>query len=148
MTALEMKNISTKNIDKFKSNNRTMKQIKFRAIVTGNKPSWIHGYYVESYGNSFIVTGFNKDNSEHYFHEVIPESVGQFVGLLDKNGKEIYEGDIIKVGYDEKYTLFVKWSRDHYELSNNEVDVISMQGPSTDAMRVIGNIHENPELLK
>lgn len=74
----------------------------------------------------------------------------EFTGLTDKNGKEIFEGDILKLGYDheKKYILYINWSRDHYELcTKNGIELFPMQAPSTDAIEVLGNIYENPELL-
>lgn len=61
----------------------------------------------------------------------------QFTGLLDKNGKEIYEGDIIS---DGTFTFPVTW--DEKECRFNGID--SLEGSA----KIIGNIYENPELLK
>ena len=76
--------------------------------------------------------------------EVIPETVGQYTGLKDKNGKEIYEGDILHLwggeycqGYYEFNQIFtVKDLSDSFYLGECE------------NIEVLGNIYENPELLK
>ena len=80
--------------------------------------------------------------------EVIPETVGQYTGLCDKNGKKIFEGDIIKgawgvvvqVVYDECYLGFL--ARNDM-LFQHGIDYYGL-----DKIEVIGNIHDNPELLK
>lgn len=72
----------------------------------------------------------------------------QYTGLTDKNGVEIYEGDIIKnpagaIGV-------VKWVTARFEVvyTDSQLGKINWQLYSSGALEVIGNIHENPELLK
>ena len=86
-------------------------------------------YITDGYGNLFCV---------------IPETVGQFTGLTDKNGVKIFEGDIIK----HKENLFeIKYSTEQARylavLTNGVFDPVAMQN-----CKVVGNVFDNPELLK
>ena len=88
-----------------------------------------------------------------YTNEVIPETVGQYTGLTDKNGKAIFEGDIVKF-CDIKGVI--NFGMGCYCVKTNKPDWKSRNNPAIDIvlneyeneLEIIGNIHDNPELLK
>ena len=79
----------------------------------------------------------------------------QYTGLKDKNGKEIYEGDIVKVyawtnltrGLEYRHTTKVFWQEKYAQFNTTYNDALSNE-ITQDYFEVIGNIHENPELLE
>lgn len=82
-----------------------------------------------------------------FAHPIFFYDAMQSTGLIDKNGVEIYEGDIIKNSYDEIYT--VKWFDAAFYLEekyNGGFDYSELY--FEDNKKVIGNIYENPELLE
>ncbi|PTF20447.1 hypothetical protein BUY42_00260 [Staphylococcus devriesei] len=102
----------------------------------------------KDFDNSFVIEfehmedldAINKDGS-------IDRVVMMSTGLKDKNGTEIYEGDIVKNIYDEIYV--VKWFDADFHLEekyNGGFDYLELY--SGDNKKVIGNIYENPELLE
>ena len=140
-----------------------MREILFRGqdAATGD---WIKGFYVHLFddkGNDShrIYSGYAETDCEDYypdFWEVDPETVGQFTGLTDKNGKKIFEGDLISDGGMNGIPRVVRWIessalfkcplvRKHWAYDYNDVPLWSMQSEKTE---VIGNIHDNPELLE
>lgn len=119
------------------------REIKFRGKRIDNK-KWVYGFLAdEDYINDI-------DSIDLSSIEVDIDTVGQFTGLFDKNGKEIYEGDIIK-GFD--ITIEVWYSEDRAcfiaemkEPQNDVVDILG--GYDTQRMEIIGNIYDNPDLIK
>ena len=83
---------------------------------------------------------------------VIPETVGQFTGLTDKNGVKIFEGDIVR--YDVNYHDMVisydveNWGGWLYEDMDDNMQAYSIYEFCLKDIAVVGNIHDNPELLR
>ena len=86
------------------------------------------------------------------YGEVIPETVGQYTGLTDKNGKKIFEGDIVLFPWGEKREVFsVEFVEGEFEAipKRKSTDIWCIRiGSYAPEFEVIGNIHDNPELLK
>ena len=127
--------------------NRT---IKFRGKRLDNG-EWVYGYYAAVAGTHKIVSYKLDSPSGATYYEVAPETVGQFTGLLDRNGKEVYEGDLLK---EDEITWEIFWCDDvaafMVEQYNPESDAPKMFLLSDVAKdsEVIGNIYDNPELMK
>lgn len=141
-----------------------MRTIKFRGIII-DYGEWVYGTlaFIKNLafidGDSVVGTGM---------YAIVPHSIGQFTGLTDKNGKDIYEGDILR---SDKYPFNCD-GVDNYYLVIEEVDSdgflslapISRQATKSTCIgtndgferdwdsvknaEVIGNIHDNVELLK
>lgn len=118
-----------------------MRELKFRALDTSFNKKWVYGYYC------FDVR-YPDSIERHWvgYNEVYPETLGQFTGLKDRIGKDIYEGDIYIMGDKNiKYQVIFKNS----SFIGNEIGNKSLAGLDhwIDNIEVIGNVHEAPELI-
>ena len=129
-----------------------MRTIKFRgkSILTDE---WFYGDLVHSADKKRTAILVN-DKDSYDECEVDPETVGQFTGLIDKNGAEIYEGDIVKWSNGKLYT--VKFLDGMFYASIEECNEGIFGGFTLHALtdyedrvcEIVGNIHDNTELLK
>ena len=134
-----------------------MRFFLFRGKRTDNS-EWVYGSLMVQDDDCFIFTnnGFcikstddnllNPDFVRFYGRRVIPETVGQFTGMYDKNGTRIFEGDIVKTSFD---IVLIKWAmRGFYPYRNKNGKFTKVTNWDC-VMRgeVIGNIHDNPEMV-
>ena len=139
-----------------------MREIKFRGKRVDNG-EWVHGYYVyiSQLQEGQIFTGEIKHSGTNpgslKRHNVDPATVGQYTGLCDKNGREIYEGDIVRaINHDgPKKNFIVTWSEKRWYLEKRNGAWYDngdyYRGDDIHWGRetsVIGNVHEHPELLE
>ena len=132
-----------------------MREIEFR--IKDCKGKWHYGYPVFFDDGSFNFFVNEKLNDELLPYEecsvecAFNNTLGQYTGLCDKNGKKIYEGDVVKCDtYFDKPQL-VKWDKEWcvfqpiFDASPIEVfPILSI----TNQIEVIGNVFDNPELLE
>ena len=132
-----------------------MREILFRGKRLDNG-EWVEGAFIGKYdpllciSYAFIVAQKPKDSFVMWY-AVDPSTVGQYTGLCDKNGKKIFEGDIVRSIWNEaKLVLFCTENVAScgccfpaFEGSGFKAEGLNLKD-----CWVIGNIHDNPELLK
>lgn len=127
-----------------------MREIKFCGKRIDNE-EWVYGYYwTNKNGNHFIKKTVDLNGCFTIEDiEVDPNTVGQYTGLKDKNGVEIYDGDIVKDAWG--INMLVKYINTGFYLcrknTNGEYSKIS-NWRNLQTKEVIGNIYDNPELLE
>jgi len=139
-----------------------MREIKFRAKRAGyGNTQWVYGHFYNNCdigSNVNYIVQFNEAEGTGDHFPIDVGTLGQFTGLHDKNGVEIFEGDILQARYAPSYTLNtfeVKW----YEGAASFVCYRKHENPqvqfeqlplnpsnSMEDLEVIGNIHQTPEL--
>ena len=128
-----------------------MREIKFRAW---NGKEMVYGVYIK-HGKVWEESSDEMNHEDCVlwirsgFQRVEPKDVMQFTGLKDKNGKDIYDGDIFDSPSKNKF--YVKWWKDGWYYNNVKDEEYHVNGNLSEVAEdweVIGNIYENPELMK
>lgn len=83
-----------------------MREIKFRGFNRKNS-EWLYGFYLQNRGAHFVCPDEFADGKSWDDYEIDPDTLGQFTGLQDKNGTDIFEGDIIRWDKDQKLYVVV-----------------------------------------
>ena len=137
-----------------------MREILFRGKWIDNG-EWVEGAFLNDRDGAFYICHAVSDISYGdggnrrrigCWYKVGPSTVGQFTGLTDKNGKRIFEGDVARCGTGRicKVTFFISPGASCFDL----VPVGGFNSPPPrkwslfSDTEVIGNIHDNPELLE
>lgn len=124
-----------------------MRESKFRGFNRKNGV-WLYGFYLQNRGAHFVCPDEFANDKSWDDYEIDPETRGEYTGMVDRSKREIYEGDVLiwdegdessVVVYDSQHALFGMQYQGGiyglYDCNQNELEVI-------------GNIHDNPELLK
>jgi len=132
------------------------REILFRGKLEYNG-KWIYGDLLQYENGDVAIFGeklssFGCECTEMSKRDrVIPDTIGQYTGLKDKNGVKIFEGDIVIIGekLKTKVVYYDGAFRMQSEFSPTPTDTTDMGYMMREfSVRIIGNIHDNPELLK
>ena len=120
-----------------------MREILFRAKSMFNDKVWVYGNFVKTNYDGLQDVIYDEDG---WAYEIISETIGQYTGLTDKNGTKIFEGDIVR---DAETSDVGKIFFDTYAA----MFVIGFETTIADfnasySLEVIGNIYDNPELIR
>lgn len=113
-------------------------------------PVWVYGGVLQGEGDFSIIYGSKSpDGKFEKKYPVYTETLGQYTGLTDKNGKKIFEGDIV-LRHDKKAEVRYQPSEFVLVFPDNPYPQCGLLTTSylNENKEVIGNIHDNPELLK
>ncbi len=130
-----------------------MREILFRGKQR-TMLDWVEGTGVFNDGTNTWLSAneSNKPIAGGLNHKIVlPETIGQYTGLTDKNGKKIFEGDVCRFYGTDGYSDYVvfwddtvsQWTVRQIDLGAKDV----LDGYFTECCEIIGNIHDNPELL-
>ena len=136
-----------------------MREIEFRAKGLF-KDRWYYGYFVDCKRNmrcQIVNLDEEKCDLTHYVRK---DTVGQYIGLKDKNGKKIFEGDIVRDDYGIYKIIFDRYGWDSCAGYTGFIGIYTWETPDIegwyeanrciddDKLEIIGNIYDNPELLE
>ena len=132
-----------------------MRDIEFRGKDKDNE--WVYGYYHKEISTSLALQEYGiNEMTTHYIHTImnhIPftvnvksETIGQYTGLKDKNGKKVFEGDIVRYDYGwTKEIGIVKWNDKNASFQIKGIPSSSMK--HLNKIIVIGNVYDDKEMV-
>ena len=136
-----------------------MREVEFRALEL-DSPSginWVYGYYVKENG-FYKVNGVNDENSpvvRYYIideygqrFDVVPDTVGQYIGMKDRNDVKIYEKDILDSITGRKLEIVFNNHTASFCLKYSKHCLVSFHKNYANRSLILGNSFLNPELLK
>lgn len=123
-----------------------MREILFRGKRVG-EGEWKYGSYVEQYGATQIYPKNVTDEDGFDCYCVEPETVGQYTGLADKNGKKIFEGDVIKCEGENERGMIVFEHCSACFVVQFETFTLKYNCLFGIDLEVVGNVYDNPELI-
>lgn len=135
-----------------------MRKILFRGY--SEEYGWIYGDYAAPNGIHPVNIFPHKDSNAIEGVAVEPKTVGQYTGLTDRNGKKIFEGDIVKgISYSSEWRGVIIWIDEiasfglycGHEVAWENSSILKRTAKGTNdefTAEVIGNIHDNPELME
>lgn len=113
---------------------------KRKDILPGNE--WVYGCLVNLIPNEPEIAFAVDENEMYQYEAVVDETVGQYAGYTDKNGRKIFEGDIVKI--DDEIAGIVKYTDEGFIIDSDEF----FAADEDTTFEIIGNAYDNPELLK
>jgi len=133
-----------------------MREIKFRGQMTTGE--WVYGYLTKDIGGSTAYykecsyrISWYPDTGGQANAPVKNDTIGQFTGLHDRDGREIYEGDIVTLQSWKPSTMQIRFIEGAFCLADSDeycvADIHYVQHAGRPIAIIIGNIHDNPELL-
>lgn len=138
-----------------------MREILFRGQVIRNDTMWVEGFYVHVPCGRFcceehLIQTIKEDGKMGSLFTCYESTIGQYTGRIDKNGKRVFEGDIIRLcngipGYDVGAILWDDNDQAYLIVAETTEKVLLDDFGNygrPEYYEVIGNIHDNPELLK
>lgn len=119
-----------------------MREIKFKGIDNAND-EWVYGSLVKVDEDYYILE--DGETQAHEYNKVEEDSIGEYTGLKDMNGKDIYEGDVLE--FEKGKFIYLD-----YDTKNKKLIIVNLTGAKdnifTNFAEIIGNFSENKELLK